>query len=168
MINYPAGEQHPGPSRKPCQSQYSPAADILLVIGVRQPFVSRSGFVISGVQPDTHETAMGRGGVQAGPLLGLGLRRHDRLPGGAQRAGLPGHVSPMLFVIGSGLKAPIPSGYFCHTCSPGSDSGSPVAVGTTLLDHTWVAGSSASILSIINDMNARGGLGAGFTLAPGR
>jgi hypothetical protein len=75
-------------------------------------------------------------------------------------------LPPLLFVVGMRLKAPVPSGYFCHTVFTGpSDSGSPVAVGTTLLGHTWVTGSSASILSIIDDMNARGGVGAGFTLA---
>ncbi|WP_188991853.1 peptidase S1 [Saccharopolyspora thermophila] len=75
-------------------------------------------------------------------------------------------LPPLLLVIGMRLKAPVPAGYFCHTVFTGpSDSGSPVAVGTTLLGHTWVTGSSVSILAIIDDMNARGGVGAGFTLA---
>jgi hypothetical protein len=54
--------------------------------------------------------------------------------------------------------------YFFHTIFelPG-DSGSPVVVGDTLIGNQWVAGGSTSMTAIVADLDARGGLGAGFT-----
>jgi hypothetical protein len=54
--------------------------------------------------------------------------------------------------------------YFTHTIwEVGGDSGSPVTVGQTLVGNQWVAGGSTSMIAILNDLNTRGGLGAGFT-----
>ena len=55
--------------------------------------------------------------------------------------------------------------YFTHTIFelPG-DSGSPVTSGTTLVGNQWVAAGSTSIMAVLEDMNARGEIGAGFTL----
>jgi hypothetical protein len=54
--------------------------------------------------------------------------------------------------------------YFTHTIWAGpGDSGSPVAVGQTLVGNQWVTGGSVSMVAIINDLAHRGDIGAGFT-----
>ncbi|MEO3787345.1 hypothetical protein ABGB12_28800 [Actinocorallia sp. B10E7] len=47
----------------------------------------------------------------------------------------------------------------------GGDSGGPVVDGTTLVGNLWGFPGHTSIEFIISDMNARGGVGAGFHLA---
>ncbi|WP_434591444.1 trypsin-like peptidase domain-containing protein [Streptomyces sp. A5-4] len=46
----------------------------------------------------------------------------------------------------------------------GGDSGSPVVSGTTLVGNAWGAQHSSSIQDIIRELNALGGVGAGFRL----
>ncbi|MEU6312180.1 trypsin-like peptidase domain-containing protein [Streptomyces sp. NPDC047014] len=46
------------------------------------------------------------------------------------------------------------------------DSGSPVVHGQTLVGNAWGAQHSSPILSILDEMNAQGGVGAGFHLVP--
>lgn len=56
--------------------------------------------------------------------------------------------------------------WFTHTIwTWGGDSGSPVAVGTTLVGNAWGLQHSTPILSILKDMDTNGGVGAGFQLA---
>ncbi|RLV10532.1 peptidase S1 [Streptomyces griseocarneus] len=45
------------------------------------------------------------------------------------------------------------------------DSGSPVVDGTTLVGNAWGVQHSSSILDVIDELNANGGVGAGFHLA---
>ncbi|MDM4719616.1 peptidase S1 [Micromonospora sp. WMMA1363] len=45
------------------------------------------------------------------------------------------------------------------------DSGAPVVVGQTLVGNAWGFQNSSPILSIIDEMNAIGGVGAGFQIA---
>ncbi|MFD4135146.1 trypsin-like peptidase domain-containing protein [Streptomyces goshikiensis] len=56
--------------------------------------------------------------------------------------------------------------WFTHLIwTDGGDSGSPVVVGQTLVGNAWGAQHSSPILSIIDELNANGGVGAGFHLA---
>ncbi|MFI0714433.1 trypsin-like peptidase domain-containing protein [Streptomyces inhibens] len=56
--------------------------------------------------------------------------------------------------------------WFTHLIwTDGGDSGSPVVAGQTLVGNAWGAQHSSPILSIIDEMNANGGVGAGFHLA---
>ncbi|GGO58238.1 trypsin-like peptidase domain-containing protein [Streptomyces lasiicapitis] len=56
--------------------------------------------------------------------------------------------------------------WFTHLIwTNGGDSGSPVVHGQTLVGNAWGAQHGSSILSIIDEMNANGGVGAGFHLA---
>lgn len=56
--------------------------------------------------------------------------------------------------------------WFTHLIwTDGGDSGSPVVSGQTLVGNAWGAQHSSPILSIIDQMNANGGVGAGFHLA---
>ncbi|MEU5882001.1 trypsin-like peptidase domain-containing protein [Spirillospora sp. NPDC047279] len=65
-----------------------------------------------------------------------------------------------------GMKLGTNGKWFTHTVWTWSgDSGSPVAVGQTLVGNAWGAQHSSPILSIIDEMNANGGVGAGFRLA---
>ncbi|MFF7635932.1 peptidase S1 [Kitasatospora sp. NPDC008050] len=48
----------------------------------------------------------------------------------------------------------------------GGDSGSPTVAGNTLIGNAWGAFHHTRITSILADLNARGGVGAGFHLAP--
>ncbi|GAA1964302.1 hypothetical protein [Amycolatopsis minnesotensis] len=57
--------------------------------------------------------------------------------------------------------------YFAHTILefPG-DSGSPVVLNGKLIGNQWVAGLSTSMVAIKADLDSRGEIGAGFTVAP--
>ncbi|AUY54647.1 serine protease [Streptomyces sp. CB01881] len=56
--------------------------------------------------------------------------------------------------------------WFTHLIwTDGGDSGSPVVSGTALVGNAWGAQHSSSILSIIDELTANGGVGAGFHLA---
>ncbi|MFE7135846.1 trypsin-like peptidase domain-containing protein [Streptomyces sp. NPDC057638] len=56
--------------------------------------------------------------------------------------------------------------WFTHLIwTNGGDSGSPVVVDQTLVGNAWGAQHSSPIHSIIDEMNAVGGVGAGFHLA---
>lgn len=56
--------------------------------------------------------------------------------------------------------------WFTHLIwTDAGDSGSPVVSGTTLVGNAWGAQHSSSIQDIIRDLNAVGGVGAGFQLA---
>ncbi|QWF83959.1 S1 family peptidase [Amycolatopsis sp. CA-230715] len=56
--------------------------------------------------------------------------------------------------------------YFGHTILefPG-DSGSPVVLNGKLIGNQWAAGLSTSMVAIKADLDSRGGIGAGFTVA---
>lgn len=65
-----------------------------------------------------------------------------------------------------GIKLGTNGMWFTHLIwTNGGDSGSPVVVGQTLVGNAWGAQHSSPILSIIAEMNANGGVGAGFHLA---
>ena len=65
-----------------------------------------------------------------------------------------------------GIKLGANGMWFTHLIWTNSgDSGSPVVDGTTLVGNAWGAQHSSPILSIIDEMNADGGVGAGFHLA---
>ncbi|WP_424888985.1 peptidase S1 [Streptomyces sp. XH2] len=65
-----------------------------------------------------------------------------------------------------GIKLGTHNMWFTHLIwTNGGDSGSPVVVGQTLVGNAWGAQHSSPILSIIDEMNANGGVGAGFHLA---
>ncbi|MBC6447400.1 peptidase S1 [Actinokineospora xionganensis] len=56
--------------------------------------------------------------------------------------------------------------WFAHTVwTWAGDSGAPVVVGQTLVGNAWGLQHSSPILSIIADMDANGGVGAGFRVA---
>ncbi|MFJ9850302.1 trypsin-like peptidase domain-containing protein [Streptomyces sp. NPDC101150] len=65
-----------------------------------------------------------------------------------------------------GMKLGTNGIWFTHLVwTDGGDSGSPVVDGQTLVGNAWGAQHSSPILSIIDEMNAHGGVGAGFHLA---
>ncbi|MER7988101.1 trypsin-like peptidase domain-containing protein [Streptomyces noursei] len=65
-----------------------------------------------------------------------------------------------------GVKLGTHDMWFTHLIwTDGGDSGSPVVNGQTLVGNAWGAQHSSPILSIIDEMNAQGGVGAGFHLA---
>ncbi|MBZ6477921.1 S1 family peptidase [Streptomyces griseocarneus] len=65
-----------------------------------------------------------------------------------------------------GIKLGTNGIWFTHLIwTNGGDSGSPVVVGQTLVGNAWGAQHSSPILSIIDEMNANGGVGAGFHIA---
>ncbi|MFE0100623.1 trypsin-like peptidase domain-containing protein [Streptomyces sp. NPDC059009] len=65
-----------------------------------------------------------------------------------------------------GIKLGTNGIWFTHLIwTDGGDSGSPVVNGQTLVGNAWGAQHSSPILSIIDEMNANGGVGAGFHLA---
>ncbi|MEU5685956.1 trypsin-like peptidase domain-containing protein [Streptomyces venezuelae] len=65
-----------------------------------------------------------------------------------------------------GIKLGTHNMWFTHLIwTDGGDSGSPVVSGQTLVGNAWGAQHSSPILSIIDEMNANGGVGAGFHLA---
>ncbi|MEE4418631.1 MULTISPECIES: S1 family peptidase [Streptomyces] len=65
-----------------------------------------------------------------------------------------------------GIKLGTHDLWFTHLIwTDGGDSGSPVVDGQTLVGNAWGAQHSSPILSILDEMNAHGGVGAGFHLA---
>ncbi|GAA2602173.1 S1 family peptidase [Actinomadura fulvescens] len=65
-----------------------------------------------------------------------------------------------------GMKVGTSGKWFTHTIwTWAGDSGSPVAVGQTLVGNAWGAQHGSPILSILDEMKANGGVGAGFRLA---
>ncbi|MFB7630231.1 trypsin-like peptidase domain-containing protein [Streptomyces sp. NPDC056149] len=65
-----------------------------------------------------------------------------------------------------GIKLGTHGIWFTHLIwTNGGDSGSPVVNGQTLVGNAWGAQHSSPILSIIDELNAHGGVGAGFHLA---
>ncbi|MEW2415531.1 trypsin-like peptidase domain-containing protein [Streptomyces sp. NPDC046866] len=65
-----------------------------------------------------------------------------------------------------GIKLGTDGMWFTHLIwTDGGDSGSPVVDGQTLVGNAWGAQHSSPILSIIEELNASGGIGAGFHLA---
>ncbi|UKY54576.1 trypsin-like peptidase domain-containing protein [Streptomyces inhibens] len=65
-----------------------------------------------------------------------------------------------------GIKLGTHGIWFTHLVwTDGGDSGSPVVAGQTLVGNAWGAQHSSPILSIIDEMKANGGVGAGFHLA---
>lgn len=65
-----------------------------------------------------------------------------------------------------GIKLGTNGIWFTHLVWTNSgDSGSPVVAGETLVGNAWGAQHSSPIVSIIDEMNANGGVGAGFHLA---
>ncbi|QEU90099.1 hypothetical protein [Streptomyces kanamyceticus] len=65
-----------------------------------------------------------------------------------------------------GIKLGTNGIWFNHLISTdGGDSGAPVVNGQTLVGNAFGAQHSSPILSIIDEMNANGGVGAGFHLA---
>lgn len=65
-----------------------------------------------------------------------------------------------------GIKLGTNGIWFSHLIwTNGGDSGAPVVHGQTLVGNAWGAQHSSPILSIIDEMNTNGGVGAGFHLA---
>ncbi|MEU6864542.1 trypsin-like peptidase domain-containing protein [Streptomyces sp. NPDC046876] len=65
-----------------------------------------------------------------------------------------------------GIKLGTNGMWFTHLIwTDGGDSGSPVVDGQTLVGNAWGAQHSSPILSIIDELDAAGGIGAGFHLA---
>ncbi|WP_328560679.1 trypsin-like peptidase domain-containing protein [Streptomyces coelicoflavus] len=65
-----------------------------------------------------------------------------------------------------GIKLGTHGIWFTHLIwTDGGDSGSPVVFGQTLVGNAWGAQHSSPIVDILADMNANGGVGAGFHLA---
>ncbi|AZQ73220.1 MULTISPECIES: trypsin-like peptidase domain-containing protein [Streptomyces] len=65
-----------------------------------------------------------------------------------------------------GIKLGTHDIWFTHLIwTNGGDSGSPVVSGQTLVGNAWGVQHSSAILDIIAEMNANGGVGAGFHLA---
>ncbi|MDT0550910.1 hypothetical protein RND15_51015, partial [Streptomyces sp. DSM 41529] len=64
-----------------------------------------------------------------------------------------------------GIKLGTSGIWFTHLIwTNGGDSGAPVVVGSTLVGNAWGAQHSSSILDIIGELDANGGVGAGFHL----
>ncbi|MEV4431840.1 trypsin-like peptidase domain-containing protein [Streptomyces sp. NPDC049585] len=65
-----------------------------------------------------------------------------------------------------GIKLGTHNIWFTHLIwTQGGDSGSPVVSGQTLVGNAWGAQHSSAIVDIIAEMDANGGVGAGFHLA---
>ncbi|MEV8533685.1 trypsin-like peptidase domain-containing protein [Streptomyces sp. NPDC051211] len=65
-----------------------------------------------------------------------------------------------------GMKLGTSGIWFTHLIwTNAGDSGAPVVAGQTLVGNAWGVQHSSPILSIIDEMNANGGVGAGFHLA---
>ncbi|MFC4338071.1 chymotrypsin family serine protease [Salininema proteolyticum] len=83
-------------------------------------------------------------------------------PGNGVRMCKQGHRTGLT----CGIKLGTHEDWFVHLIwTDGGDSGAPVVVGETLVGNAWGVQHSSPILSIIEEMNEVGGVGAGFHLA---
>ena len=95
------------------------------------------------------------------PSGSLTISSIGSLPGVGTRMCKQGHRTGLTcgILLGTG-----PMWFTSLIWTDAGDSGSPVVNGTTLVGNDWGAQHGTSIQYILADMNARGGIGAGFHL----
>ncbi|WP_246341772.1 S1 family peptidase [Streptomyces physcomitrii] len=93
---------------------------------------------------------------------GVTVRKIGAPPANGTRMCKQGHRTGLT----CGVKLGTNGIWFTHLVWTNSgDSGAPVVDGETLAGNAWGVQHSSPILSIIAEMNAEGGVGAGFHLA---